>query len=48
MRKPPPPEKLYILDYDVDVEIWVAVIHEGQGGLLDVAPDPDFGDNGWG
>ncbi|MDA0333758.1 MAG: PQQ-dependent sugar dehydrogenase [bacterium] len=23
------------------------VLHEGQGGLMDVAVDPDFGDNGW-
>ncbi|HIG16969.1 MAG TPA: hypothetical protein EYQ31_06585, partial [Candidatus Handelsmanbacteria bacterium] len=23
------------------------VVHEGQGGLMDVAVDPEFGDNGW-
>ncbi len=23
------------------------VLHEGQGGLLDVAVDPDYGENGW-
>jgi glucose/arabinose dehydrogenase len=23
------------------------VLHEGQGGLMDVAVDPQFGDNGW-
>ncbi len=23
------------------------VVHEGQGGLLDVAVDPDYADNGW-
>jgi glucose/arabinose dehydrogenase len=23
------------------------VLHEGQGGLMDVAVDPEFGDNGW-
>lgn len=23
------------------------VVHEGQGGLMDVAVDPDYGDNGW-
>ncbi len=23
------------------------VLHEGQGGLLDVAVDPNYGDNGW-
>jgi glucose/arabinose dehydrogenase len=90
VRKPPPPQKLYTLDYDVAVQIWIeglnlpwgmvfldgtralvterggalrmvsngvlqaapvqgtpAVLHEGQGGLLDVAVDPKFADNGW-
>lgn len=90
VRKPPPPDKIYTLDYDIDVEIWVEgleipwaiafpdehqvlvterpgrlriirdgvlqpdpvrgtpkVLHEGQGGLLDVALDPNFDDNGW-
>ncbi len=90
VRKPPPPEKVYTLDYDVAVEIWVEglripwaiafpdehnalvterpgnlrivtdgvlqaepvrgtpqVLHEGQGGLLDVALDPGFATNGW-
>lgn len=90
VRKPPPPEKVFTLDYDVDVDIWVdglhipwaiaftdahralvterrgtlrviedgvlhpdpvqgtpEVVHEGQGGLLDVAVDPSYAENGW-
>jgi glucose/arabinose dehydrogenase len=90
VTKPPPPEKLYSLDYEIAVQIWVdglnipwgiafpddhtvlvterpgnlrvirdgvlvdepvrgtpQVLHEGQGGLLDVALDPQFDENGW-
>jgi glucose/arabinose dehydrogenase len=90
VTKPPPPEKIYTLDYDVEVTVWVEglnipwgiafpdahrtlvterpgslrvvidgvlqsepvrgtprVLHEGQGGLLDVALDPKFDENGW-
>lgn len=90
MRKPPPPEKLYTLDYEIKVEVlaegldipWAIafldqrqalvterpgtlrrivdgrlseqpvlgtpkVLHEGQGGLLDVAVDPRHAENGW-
>lgn len=88
--KPPPPEELQTLDYNVAVEPWVegldvpwgiafadadtalvterpgplrvvrdgvldpapvvgtpAVLAEGQGGMLDVAVDPDYAGNGW-
>jgi len=89
--KPPPPDRITTVDYDVHVETWVreglnipwsiaftpdgrafiterggqlrvvvdgklraepvqhtpAVHAEGQGGLLDVALDPEFTSNGW-
>jgi glucose/arabinose dehydrogenase len=88
-EKPPPPERLQTLDYDLNVEIWAegldtpwsvaflnenialiterpgrlrtvengqlhpqpisgipSVIAEGQGGLLDVAFDPNYTDEG--
>jgi glucose/arabinose dehydrogenase len=90
VTKPPPPVKLFTLDYEVNVEIWLKdlnipwsidfadrhtalvterpgrlrvvvdgelqaepvqgtpqVLHEGQGGLLDVVLDPDYASNGW-
>lgn len=90
VRKPPPPQKISTLDYEVDVKIWAeglsipwsiafldehtaliverpgrlrvvkdgalqsepvqgtpSVLHEGQGGLLDVALDPHFNESGW-
>lgn len=90
VRKPPPPETLHTLDYEVDVELWVEglripwgmvfvdehralvtersgtlrvitdgvlveepvrgtpkVLAEGQGGLMDVAVDPGYAENGW-
>lgn len=90
VRRPPPPTKLFTLDYEIDVQViadhldipWAIaildertalvterpgqvrvivdgklqskpvadipeVVHEGQGGLLDVAVDPDYDDNGW-
>lgn len=88
--RPPPPEKLFTLDYEIDVQVWAEgldipwaiaflneqralvterpgrlrlvindelqaepvagipeVVHEGQGGLLDVAVDPEHSENGW-
>jgi len=88
--KPPPPDFLQTLDYDVNVDIWVEglqipwaidfidantalitelpgrlwvvkngnmladpvvgtpeVVYSGQGGLLDVAVDPEYAENGW-
>lgn len=89
VRKPPPPERLFTLDYDVQVQVWLEgldipwamtfiddhqaliterpgslrwvtdgilsepirntpqVLHEGQGGLMDVAVDPGYVTNGW-
>lgn len=90
IRKPPPPTKLFTLDYEIKVDViaqnldipWAidfldartavlterpgrlrlmvdhqmqpdpikgtpAVVHEGQGGLLDVAVDPEYAKNGW-
>lgn len=90
VTKPPPPEKIYTLDYEIRVEILAQgldvpwgisflapnhalvtdrsgelrqivsgallphpvsgtpkVLHEGQGGLLDVAVDPEYTENGW-
>ena len=89
-QKPPTPEELETMDYDITVETFAdgleipwaidfidkntaliterpgrlrivkngvlqaepvrntpEVLHEGQGGLLDVAVDPDYEDNGW-
>ena len=87
--KPPPPDFVQTLDYDINVDIWVQdlqipwgidfidpqtaliterpgtlrmvkngqlldpvagtpqVVHEGQGGLMDVAIDPNYAENGW-
>lgn len=91
VTKPPPPERVATLDYEVKVDLWIdgglvipwaiafldeqralvterpgrlrlvvegrlqpepigntpQVLHEGQGGLLDVAIDPQFAENGW-
>lgn len=91
VTKPPPPERVTTLDYEVKVDVWVEkdlnvpwaidfldphrtliterpgrlrmvvdgvmrpepisgtpeVLNEGQGGLLDVAVDPQFSENGW-
>lgn len=90
VRKPPPPEKISTLDYEVEVKVWAKnliipwsitfldqrqalvterggalrvvkdgvlqsepvqgtprVLAEGQGGLMDVALDPEFAANGW-
>jgi glucose/arabinose dehydrogenase len=88
--KPPPPDRIQTLDYEIDVTVvaegleipWAIafpdsstaliterpgrvrvlrdgkldpapvsgtpqVLHEGQGGLMDVAIDPQFSENGW-
>ncbi len=87
--KPPPPDFVQTLDYDINVDIWAQdlkipwgidfidpqtaliterpgdlrmvkngqlldpvagtpqVVHEGQGGLMDVAIDPNYAENGW-
>jgi aldose sugar dehydrogenase len=90
ITKPPPPERISTLDYEIRVQKWVTnldspwaidfvdnrralvtektghvrviidgilqpepirgtpeVLNEGQGGLLDVAVDPEYAKNGW-
>lgn len=89
-EKPPVPERVQTLDYEVQVDVWAKdlstpwdiafldaetalvtelsgglrvvrhgvlqpeavagtpeVLHEGQGGLMAVAVDPEYADNGW-
>ncbi len=90
IEKPPPPERIQTLEYEIKVDIWAdgleipwaidfldensapiterpgrlrvvrdgkllldpvadipSVLHQGQGGLMDVAVDPAYTDNGW-
>lgn len=90
VEKPPPPDMVHTLDYEVKVEVWAEglaipwdiafpdadtaliterpggvrvvrsgellpapiagtpeALHEGQGGMLAVAVDPEYAENGW-